>query len=159
MTENTKISVDFTFSFGAIEPKRKHRIESISREGRFRTRERERESDFFCNEIRYEIIWLYKTCQNKRKKTLPQASKVANTRFLKTVLFRLKNIYAVFILGVHCLKMEAVKNSDKEPLLDVTVVQIPFESSDNQHRFHVTTRVQLKVVSNRLFKCFRKSVT
>ena len=29
MTKNKKNSVDFTFSFGAIEPKRKHRIERI----------------------------------------------------------------------------------------------------------------------------------
>ena len=35
MTENKNISWDFTFSFGAIEPKRKHRIERISREGKF----------------------------------------------------------------------------------------------------------------------------
>ena len=55
MTENIKVSVDFTFSFGAIEPKRKHRIERISREGPFRTKERV-QSDFLCNEIRYKII-------------------------------------------------------------------------------------------------------
>ena len=35
MTENKKISADFTSSFGAIEPKRKHRIERISRDGQF----------------------------------------------------------------------------------------------------------------------------
>ena len=55
MTENTKISVDFTFSFGAIEPKRKRRTEKISRENRFRTKQRV-QSDFLSNEIRYEII-------------------------------------------------------------------------------------------------------
>ena len=35
MTENKTISADFTSSFGAIEPKRKHRIERISRDGQF----------------------------------------------------------------------------------------------------------------------------
>ena len=57
MSENTKISLDFTFSFGAIEPKRKHRIEKISREGRFRRKQRV-QSDFLCYEISHEIIKL-----------------------------------------------------------------------------------------------------
>ena len=55
MTENTKIYADFRFSFGAIKPQRKNRIERISREGRFRIREYI-QSVFFGNEIRYEII-------------------------------------------------------------------------------------------------------
>ena len=55
MTKNYKISEDFTFSFGAIEPKRKHRIERISRDGQFRKKERV-ENYFLCYEILYEII-------------------------------------------------------------------------------------------------------
>ena len=39
MTANKKISGDFTFFFGAIEPKRKHRIGRISRDGKFMKKE------------------------------------------------------------------------------------------------------------------------
>ena len=93
MSKNTKISVDFTFSFGAIEPKRKHRIEKISREGRFRRKQRV-QSDFLCYEISHEIIKLQKICQNMRKKRLPQVSKVVwlIQDPCSTVLFWLKNI-------------------------------------------------------------------
>ena len=60
MTENKKISVDFTFAFGAIELKQKldclnTELKKNFREGRFRTRQRV-QGDFICNEIRYEII-------------------------------------------------------------------------------------------------------
>ena len=55
MTKNKKISMDFTFSFRAIEPKRKQRIERVSGKGQFRTKGRV-QSDFLCNEILYEII-------------------------------------------------------------------------------------------------------
>ena len=55
MTENRNISWDFTFSFGAIEPKRKHRIERISREGKFMKKERV-QNYFLSYETRYEIV-------------------------------------------------------------------------------------------------------
>ena len=55
MTENKKISEDFTISFGAIEPKRKHRIERISRDGKFMKKERV-QNYFLCYETRYEIV-------------------------------------------------------------------------------------------------------
>ena len=49
MTE--KISADSAFSIGAIQPKRKHGINEISRKGQFSTRE----SDLDC-EIDCELI-------------------------------------------------------------------------------------------------------
>ena len=35
---------------------------------------------------------------------------------------------------------------------------ILFERSDNQHKFHATTKVLVKVVSNVLLKCSRKKM-
>ena len=55
MTENKKNFVDFAFCFGAIEPKRKHRIKRIFRDGQFRKKESV-QYDFLCYEIRYEAI-------------------------------------------------------------------------------------------------------
>ena len=55
MTEKAKVSVDYVFSFGAIKPKRKHRIGKLSRKGQFKTKERV-QSDFLCKEINYEVI-------------------------------------------------------------------------------------------------------
>ena len=55
MTKNKKISADFTSSFGAIEPKRKHRNERISRDGQF-GKKKHAQNYLLCYEIRYEII-------------------------------------------------------------------------------------------------------
>ena len=54
MTENKKNSGDITFSSGAIESKRKRRIERISRDGKFMKKERV-QNYFLCFETRYEI--------------------------------------------------------------------------------------------------------
>lgn len=48
MTENTKISVDSAFSIGAKQPKRKYRIDRISRKGQFSSKEHI-QSDFLLN--------------------------------------------------------------------------------------------------------------
>ena len=55
MTANKKISGDFTFSFGAIEPKTKHRIERISRDSKFIKKEHV-QNYFLCYETCYEIV-------------------------------------------------------------------------------------------------------
>ena len=54
MTENKKNSGDFTFSSGAIELKRKRRIERISRDGKFMKKEHV-QNYFLCYETRCEI--------------------------------------------------------------------------------------------------------
>ena len=63
MTENSKISVDSTFSFEAMEANRNHRIDINSGKGRFKTKKRV-QTDFLYNKIGYEI----KACQNLRNK-------------------------------------------------------------------------------------------
>ena len=54
MTENEKNSGAFTFSSGAIEPKRKRSIDRISRDGKFMKKERV-QNYCLCYETRYEI--------------------------------------------------------------------------------------------------------
>ena len=55
MTENTKISVDSAFSFGAIKAKQKHRIDINSRKGQFRTKNMFKVTSFAIK-IGYEVI-------------------------------------------------------------------------------------------------------
>ena len=55
MTENTKISVDSAFSFGAIKAKQKYRIDINSRKGRFRTKNMFKVTSFAIK-IGYEVI-------------------------------------------------------------------------------------------------------
>ena len=67
MTKNTKIFVDCTFSFLAIEPKENAELrEFLKKADSCRTKERV-QSDFLCN------IKNHLTCQNVRKKRRTQA--------------------------------------------------------------------------------------
>ena len=154
MTENKKISVDFTFAFGAIELKRKHRIEK--KFSRRSIQDKTTCTGWF--HLQWNSLWNHLTLKNLPKYEEEETSSsieggLVDTRFLLKCLVLAKK----HLRGIHyrhsLLKNGSCQNCHKE--LRFRCYSGP--RSRHQHKFHAITRAQLKVVSNRLFKCSTKN--
>ena len=135
MTENTKIYADFRFSFDSGS-ENLYRVSSLVMKFVMKS----------FDSKKLAKIWRRRDFLKYRRWFMQASWKLLV--LAKWYLSGVRSRYSLLKTG-SCQK--------QSPRAPSQMLQILFEFSGNQRKFHATTRVQLKVVSNRLFRCTRKN--